>query len=115
MGARLYGSEQDYTGLGALDPRDPNIVYVSTPIDPRDESDLGVHEIFKGSTSDGGATWTWTPITFNSEMDNLRPTVPVWDADHTALVWMRGTYRSMFDYDLDIVAIINFGPLKSRN
>jgi hypothetical protein len=110
-GARLYSSEQDYTGLVALDPQDPNIVYMSTTIDPRDQADLHVHEIFKGVTSDMGASWAWNPITFNSQVDNLRPTVPIWDDDHTALVWMRGTYRSMFDYDLDIVGITNFGPL----
>jgi BNR repeat-containing family member len=113
-GARLYPSEQDYTGLVALDPHDPNTVYMSTPIDPRDEVDLGVHEIFKGQTADGGATWSWTPITFKSEMDNLRPTVPIWDDEHTALVWMRGSYRSMHDYDLDIVALTDFGPLSGK-
>lgn len=114
MGARLYASEQDYTGLAAIDPRDPNTIFVSTTFDPRDETELGVHEIFKGVTGDGGATWMWAPITLDSEMDNLRPTVPVSDADHTALVWMRGTYRSMFDYDLDIVAVVNSGPLRGR-
>lgn len=113
-GARLYGSEQDYTGLIALDPHDPNTIYMSTHIDPRDEVDLGVHEIFKGVTENGGATWSWDPITFNSKMDNLRPTVPIWDGEHTALVWMRGTYRTMNDYDLDIVGITEFGPLVGR-
>jgi hypothetical protein len=110
-GARLYRSEQDYTGLAALDPRDPNTLYVSTPIDPRSGDSLNAHEIFKGITTDGGSSWTWSPITFNSQMDNLRPTVPVWDEDHTALIWMRGTYRSMHDYDLDIVGLMEFGPL----
>ena len=42
MGDRLYRgtdkSEEDYTGLGALVPGDPNTVYVSTPYDPRDAS-----------------------------------------------------------------------------
>jgi hypothetical protein len=113
-GARLYGSEQDYTGLVALDPHDPNVLYMSSTIDPRDDADLGVHEIFKGVTADGGATWAWDPITFHSQVDNLRPSVPKWDDAHTALVWMRGTYRSMFDYDLDIVALTAFGPLKGR-
>jgi hypothetical protein len=47
----------------------------------------------------------------NSQMDNLRPIVPIWDADHTALVWMRGTYRTMHDYDLDIVGLIGSGEL----
>jgi hypothetical protein len=44
-------------------------------------------------------------------MDNLRPIVPVWDAEHTALVWMRGTYRSMHDYDLDIVGLTEVRPM----
>lgn len=113
-GARLYPSEQDYTGLIALDPHDPNVIYMSTPIDPRNDTDLGVHEIFKGITGDNGASWIWDPITFNSQVDNLRPTVPIWDGDHTALVWMRGTYRSMVDYDLDIVALTEFGPLTGQ-
>jgi hypothetical protein len=113
-GARLYSSEQDYTGLVALDPHDPNTIYMSTPIDPRDEADLGVHEIFKGVTNDNGASWSWDPVTFNSNVDNLRPTVPIWDDEHTALVWMRGTYRSMHDYDLDIVGVTEFGPLAGQ-
>jgi hypothetical protein len=105
-GARLYRSEQDYTGLVALDPHDPNTVYMSSTIDPRDDSDLGVHEIFRGKTDDLGATWLWSPITQRSEMDNLRPIVPIWDEEHTALVWMRGVYRTMHDYDLDIVGLV---------
>jgi hypothetical protein len=52
------------------------------------------HEIFRGETKDGGATWAWTPITQNSTMDNLRPLVPIWKDQRTALVWMRGTYRN---------------------
>ena len=110
-GARLYRSEQDYTGLVALDPHDPKTVYLSSPIDPRNEAILEVHEIFRGVTADEGSSWSWSPITFNSRMDNLRPIVPVWDGDHTALVWMRGTYRSMHDYDLDIVGLTTSGPL----
>jgi hypothetical protein len=110
-GARLYRSEQDYTGLVALDPHDPNSLYMSTTVDPRDGSMLTFHEIFQGKTNDGGSSWSWLPITFNSQMDNLRPIVPVWDAEHTALVWMRGTYRSMHDYDLDIVGLTEVRPM----
>jgi hypothetical protein len=75
-GLKLYASEQDYTGLGALCPNDPNTIYLSTPYDPRDDTNLGVHEIFKGVTTDHGATWSWTAITRNSVRDNLRPIVP---------------------------------------
>ncbi len=111
-GARLYDSEQDYTGLVALDPHDPNRLFVSTTIDPRDDAALGVHEIFQGQTTDGGTTWTWTPITFHSKVDNLRPTVPIWDAGHTVLLWLRGKYTSMHDFDLDVVGLTAFEPLK---
>jgi len=105
-GKKLYSSEQDYTGLGALDPNDASTIYISTPFDPRIDTDLGVHEIFRGVTTDNGATWTWTPVTEHSTRDNLRPIVPAWDDDHTALLWFRGSYFSAQSTDAAIVGII---------
>jgi hypothetical protein len=105
-GARLWDREQDYIGGGAVDPQNPNIVYISTPIDPRDEKKTPKHEMFKGVTSDGGATWKWTPITQNSSVDNLRPIVPQWKSDRTALLWLRGNMRRSQDYDMQVVGII---------
>jgi len=99
-GQRLYPSEDDYTGLAAIDPRNTNVVYISTDAAPQTGEPLVSpadgkrhRELFRGRTADGGATWTWTPITANSTMDNLRPIVPKWDDSRTALVWMRGSYR----------------------
>jgi hypothetical protein len=109
-GPKLYSSEQDYTGLGAVHPNDPNTIYISTTFDPRDSTlDLGVHEIFKGVTSDNGLTWSWTPVTWNSTRGNLRPIIPAWDDDNTALLWWRGTYFSAQNYDAAIVGIIDRG------
>jgi hypothetical protein len=105
-GARLWSSEEDYIGGAAIDPQDCNIVYISTPIDPRDEGKLDKHEIFKGITSDGGANWTWRPITLNSRVDNLRPIVPQWTSGHTALLWCRGTMYTSQSYNMQIVGII---------
>jgi hypothetical protein len=102
----MYSSEQDYVGLGALHPNDPNVIYISTPFDPRDDTNLNVHEIFKGVTADYGATWTWTPITRNSVRDNFRPIVPVWDENNTALLWWRGTYLSAQNFDAAVVGLI---------
>jgi hypothetical protein len=106
-GLKLYASEQDYTGLGALCPNDPNTIYISTPYDPRDNTNLGVREIFKGVTSDHGASWSWTAITRNSVRDNIRPIVPAWDKNNSALLWMRVTYSSAQLFDAAIVGIID--------
>jgi hypothetical protein len=100
-GTRLYPYEDDYTGLVALDPNDRNVLYISTDAHPKTGEPLVSsannqrhHEIFRGTTADGGATWQWEPITANSTMDNLRPIIPKWNDRRTALVWMRGTYRA---------------------
>jgi hypothetical protein len=84
MGGPLYSSEQDYTGLGAIDPRDPSTIYISTPFDPRTSVQTDHREIYKGITSDLGETWQWTPITENSTVDNLRPIIPTGNDDSTA-------------------------------
>lgn len=107
-GYKFYSSEADYVGLGALCPNDPNTLYISTLYDPRDTTiDLGVREIFKGVTSDNGTTWNWTPITENSTRDNVRPVVPEWSSNNTAVIWCRGTYISAQSFDAAVVGIIN--------
>jgi hypothetical protein len=106
-GPKLYSTEADYIGLGALDPDNPNIIYVSTTIDPRDDTtNLGKHEIFEGVTCDNGATFKWAPITQGSTVDNLRPVVPKWDANHTALLWLKGTYTTAQSYQFAVVGTI---------
>ena len=105
-GLKLYSSEQDYTGLAAMHPETPDLIYISSTYDPRDNSFLTKHEIFKGVTRDSGATWEWTPITENSTVDNLRPIVPKWENYKTALIWFRGTYYSAQNINAKIVGII---------
>ena len=107
-GTKLYSSEADYIGLGCLSPNDPNTIFISTQYDPR-AVQFGVtdtnppysnfHEIWKGVTSNHGASFTWTPITQNSTRDNLRPIVPLWDANNLALLWFRATYMSAQQID----------------
>jgi hypothetical protein len=119
-GTRLYPGEDDYTGLAAIDPKNANVIYISTDADPQSgralvsSADGKRHrELFRGETADGGATWSWTPITSNSTMDNLRPIVPKWDDPRTALVWMRGTYRAnRGEWETAVVATI-LPPAKS--
>jgi hypothetical protein len=107
-GPKLYSSEEDYTGLGTVDPDNPNVIYVSSTFDPRnDTTTFPVHEIFQGVTSDNGATFTWTPVTMGSTVDNLRPIIPKWgDADHKALLWLKGTYTTAQSYTLAVVGTL---------
>ncbi|TWD72040.1 putative BNR repeat neuraminidase [Kribbella amoyensis] len=104
-GPGLLPHEQDYTGLVALDPYDLDSLYLSAPIDPRDGTALAHHEIFQGRTSDGGASWTWTPVTENSDGDNLRPIVAPGDPDRVPLLWFRGTMTASQHYTCEVVLL----------
>jgi hypothetical protein len=107
MGPKLYAAEEDYTGLAALDPDNPHVIYISTVYDPRDDKTMTAHhEIYEGVTCDNGATWQWAPITQNSTVDQLRPIVPKWDANHLALIWLSGTYTSAQQYTFKVVGLI---------
>ncbi|MBN1796893.1 MAG: BNR-4 repeat-containing protein [Sedimentisphaerales bacterium] len=120
-GTCLYSAEDDYTGLVALDPQDPNVLYISTDANPYTGSPLissadgqRHYELFKGTTTDMGVTWTWDYITKNSSEDNIRPIVPIWDDPNTILLWMKGTYYSYTSWDMDIVGMIAPEPVESN-
>ncbi len=114
-GTKMYSSEADYVGLGALSPNDPDTIFLSTRYDPRvvvpGEPDNSLpaspkREIWKGVTDDGGATFRWTPLTENSSRDNFRPVVPAWDGDNVALIWFRGIYNAAQDYDAALIGLV---------
>ncbi len=114
-GLRLYSSQADYTGLGALNPNDPNTIYISTKFDPRavqpgvfdsNQEVSTVHEIWKGVTTNHGDSFTWTPITQNSVQANLRPIMPSWTGNDSALLWYRGNYNTAQSSDAAIVGIV---------
>ena len=109
-GSKLYPGEDDYTGLVALDPQDPNGVVISTNADPVtgaplvSATDQRRHwEIFSGRTADGGRTWTWQRLTRDSTQDNLRPVIPSRPGGPRTVLWGRGDLRSYTDYRLEIV------------
>lgn len=87
------------SSLIALDPNDTSTVYFSSNADPGTGAPVfsaadGIRhfEIFKGHTPDGGQTWNYTQLTKDSSVDNIRPTVAKWDANNTALLWLRGAH-----------------------
>ena len=95
--------------MGDVDPAHSDTIYVSTPIDPRDGKTLKVHEIFKGVTSDAGDTRSWTSVTSDSPVDNLRPIVCSWGLSSRAVLWFRGTMSRSQHYDSSIVGVIERG------
>lgn len=105
-GILFPGHETDYTGLGALDPQNPDVLYISTDVNPITHERTSHHEIYRGQTDDDGASWSWTPITENSTVDNLRPIVPAWQDDRTLLMWFRGTMTRSQSYDTKIVGLM---------
>ena len=113
MGRRLYSSEQDYTGLGALVPGDENTLYISTTFDPRDatgNTETEKHEIYKGVYD--GNNWNWSAITANSTHDNLRPIVPDNNGDGPNKVfWFRGQYNTAQNIQAAVVGIVDDGAV----
>ncbi len=105
-GSCLYSGQPSYSGLISLNPSDPNTVYISTNADPVTKAALSHWEVYRGFTNNNGASWTWTPITANSTLDNIRPNLPIWDNQHTALYWLKGTYTSYTNYSMSAVGYV---------
>ncbi|MCP5534101.1 MAG: BNR-4 repeat-containing protein [Akkermansiaceae bacterium] len=114
-GRAIYSGEADYGGGMCIDPEDTNVIYISTnaanPFDLADVNNVPLaanarFEIFKGVTSDGGLTFTWTPVTSNSEQDNLRPIIPENSPFDETLVWFNGTYNSYTSFSTRVLAIL---------
>ena len=45
------------------------------------------------------------PVTKDSTGDNLRPIIPKLSDGKTAVLWLRGDYRTYTDYSLKVVGI----------
>jgi hypothetical protein len=106
MGTALHHQEQDYEGMGCIHPDDANLIYVSTNFDPVTDVNVGHREIFKGVTYDNGLTWNWTQITFDSTVDNIRPAIPPWNANNTAVFWERGDFPTQGHFDMVMVGMV---------
>jgi hypothetical protein len=106
-GKCLYDRESSYTGLISLDPVDPSTVVISTDVHPTTGKDSGgLHEIYRARVSldDDLDSIKWEPITRDSKVRNLRPLI-VREGETRVIAWLRGTFRTYTDYDLDVVGL----------
>ncbi len=113
-GRGIYSGEDDYGGGMAIDPDNPNTIYISTnaaaPFNLGNLSNVPLttddrYEIWQGTTADGGLTFSWLPITVGSANNNLRPIVPENHGYDRSVVWFRGNYTSYTNYNTELVGI----------
>ncbi len=106
-GTRLYRGENHYAGGITVNPEDGNKVYISADVDPVTGKALaaGRYQLFEGTRS--GEKWTWKQLTFDTQVDNLRPVMPRrrGESDVQTLVYFRGHYRTYRDYEVDQVGM----------
>jgi hypothetical protein len=112
-GSRLYAGEDDYSGGIALVPGDPTTVFLSTNADPESgrpllsAADGRRHwELYRGTRRGGAARWSFTALTKDSTLDNLRPVVPQAAGREPFVLWLRGRYRAYTDYELEVVGLL---------
>jgi len=105
-GSRLYPDENEYTGLISLNPKDKNILYFSGDVHPETGDPILVdgerrYEVFRAERLDEESPWRFTPVTFNSKEDNIRPIVLA-DDNREIVMWLTGRYTSYKDYQLKV-------------
>lgn len=94
-------SEPFYSGGVITDPQDKDVVYCSREVDGNGDIDIstGVHQIYKYTTADSGATWTGSQLTESSDKC-FRPYIA---EGGRILTYVTGPYVSTTDYDTYIM------------
>ena len=99
----LLPHEEDYTGLGTIDPGDPDALWISTVVDPRNGTERPSTRSSTAARVMLGESWTWTPVTEGSATANFRPIAVPGDPSREVLAWYRGTMQSSQAYDTEVL------------
>lgn len=114
-GRPLYDHEDDYAGGICIDPERPNVVYISSsasnPFDLTSTTNVPLntgsrYELWKGTTNDGGLSFSWEAVTSGSTEDNIRPFVPKHHDRAESLLWLKGTYTAYQNYNTRVMSKI---------
>jgi hypothetical protein len=111
-GRSLYDPERQYTGLAAIDPTNVNNVVISTDANPVTGQPLTStvdgrrhRELYRGVRRSDGQ-FTWTTMTTNSSVENLRPVWTASESGASALLWLRGRYTTFINFSMALVGIV---------
>ncbi len=110
-GLPLYNGQNQYAGLLAVDPLNPNRIFFSADVNPATNAallgpDSKQHwQIFEGNTTTNGASWSFTQLT-NTPSDNLRPVIAASPDGNEGLTWMRGSYTAYTNFNTSVVGLV---------
>ena len=87
----MSNTEHCYSGGEALDPQNPNVIYLSVPTRGANGE---LYEIWKYTLNDNGQVISKVQVTKNSYKNNVRPFVlPGSEGSTLRLAWMNGEYQ----------------------
>ena len=110
-GLPLYNGQNQYAGLLAVDPLNPNRIFFSADVNPATNAtllgpDSKQHwQIFEGNTTNNGTSWSFTQLT-NTPSDNLRPVIAASPDGNEGLTWMRGSYTAYTNFNTAVVGLV---------
>jgi PKD repeat protein len=99
---REDGGSPYYSGGLTLDHEDPSRVYLSRQVP------AGGWQVETWTTANGGASWTFQPVSEPATGRNVRPVSPRgWTpfSGDLSIVWMRGPYPDYRNYQTSIMAL----------
>ncbi len=82
---------------------------ISADVNPSTGEALGgKHQVFRAhvSAADSTDTIQWQQLSNDPARHNIRPLFASGD-EHSAILWLRGTYNTYTDYYMDVVGILN--------
>jgi len=105
-GRNLYVPENHFAGGITIDPENTNKVYISSNVNPvtGGKTSTGRYQIYRGTRT--GEKWEWEQLTFNTDLDNLRPIVPKHHGSIISVVWFRGIYNTSIDFKTEVAGIL---------
>ncbi|GAB5406856.1 MAG: hypothetical protein Aurels2KO_50870 [Aureliella sp.] len=103
-GQHLYEPENHYAGGVVIDAVDPNVLYVSSNVDPTSGAAGPVkrNRMYVGERRTKYAEFIWTPVKEIVGANQLRPYSTTAGDHGSLLLWLEGEYRTYRDYSTQI-------------